>query len=67
MTPEKHSEAIVHLQKLLAEQNALVQKLVGLLKPFADKVFDDNGDLTVTTSADAEHFIKAYYGVKKYG
>jgi hypothetical protein len=36
------------------------EQLRAALKPFADAVFNDNGDLTVSTSTNRDHYIRAY-------
>lgn len=67
MSPEEHSEAVVHLQKLLGKELETVQKLVELLRPFSERVTNAADELVVENTAEPEHFIKAYYGVQKYG
>ncbi|MBX5089398.1 hypothetical protein [Rhizobium lentis] len=40
------------------------EKLEKALEPFADAVFNDNGDLTVNLSVDSEDLIRAYFTLR---
>lgn len=45
----------------------LLEKASVIIKPFANTVFNDNGDITVTTSdLKIEHYFAAYNWQKKY-
>lgn len=41
-----------------------IEALEAALKPFADAVYNDNGDLTVNLSVDGEDLIKAYFAIR---
>lgn len=43
-----------------------IEKLRKALQPFADAVFNDNGDMTVDLSAlNSENCIQAYFAMRK--
>lgn len=42
-----------------------VEKLRKALKPFADAVFNDNGDMTISPICDREAYIAAYFAMRR--
>lgn len=49
----------------LADANTRIAKLEAALKPFADRVYNDNGDVTYTMGAlDTEDLWRAYCALK---
>lgn len=58
----------VQLKAAKSEADALrkrVAELEATLKPFADKIFNDNGDITVDLSVRGEDLVKAYFLLRR--
>ncbi|RMD52348.1 hypothetical protein D6827_00185 [Candidatus Parcubacteria bacterium] len=55
------------LEKLiLFEQREIIEALANTLKPFAEAVFNDNGDITISyENLRREHFKAAYFMIKR--
>lgn len=53
-------------KELATEAAAAIEKLQKALRPFAGRVFNDNGDMTINTAAPtSEEYIQAYFAMKK--
>lgn len=50
--PQERRDELEQLSVALTEKNAEIERLRAALKPFADCVYDDNGDVTVTGCTD---------------
>lgn len=54
------NEAADHIES----QALRIAELEKALQPFANAVFNDNGDLTVNLSVDSENLISAYFALR---
>jgi len=52
----RENELLARIERLTAEN----EKLSAALKPFADAVYNDNGDMTITP-CDRQFYVKAYF------
>lgn len=54
------------LTTIIAEQNRRIRILEKALKPFADRVYSDNGDLTVTDTylVTTDDYIRAHFALR---
>jgi hypothetical protein len=59
--PEDIKEAAAHIEALQRR----VEELEAALKPFADAIYNDNGDITVDLSVKSEDLVKAYFVLRR--